>query len=61
MIYSQGFKDEVLSAFPKGHNYHEHFVTGLENGNPYIGRILEDTNPRLYGLWWDEYKPNNNL
>lgn len=61
MIYSQGFKYEVLSAFPKGHNYHEYLATALEQDNPFVGRILNDTNPRLYGLWWDEYKPNNNL
>ena len=56
-MYSQQFKDDVLAAFPKGHNYHEYLATALEQGNPFVGRILNDTNPSLYNLWWDEFQP----
>jgi hypothetical protein len=57
MMYSQQFKDDVLAAFPKGHNHHEYLATALEQGNPFVGRILDDTNKSLYNMWWDEYQP----
>jgi hypothetical protein len=55
MIYSKEFKEQVLAAYPEGHTHHDYIVSALESNNSFLGRILDDTNKRLYAMWCDEY------